>query len=75
MFFVWALALAGLFCIYLEFFFPGAILAIGGCLLLMGSVCLFYLEKPSILSLTLYLISLAAAVYVLVRFALWRIRS
>lgn len=75
MFFVWALALSGLFLIYLEFFLPGAIMAIGGSVLLLGSVCLFHMERPGFLSLTLYLISLSAAVYSLVRFALWRVRS
>lgn len=75
MFFVWALALSGLFLIYLEFFLPGAIMAIGGSLLLIGSIVLFHMERPGFLSLTLYLLSLSAAVYALVRFALWRVRS
>lgn len=75
MFLVWALALVGLFLIYMEFFLPGAIMAIGGSLLLLGSVCMFYLIKPNPLLLVLYLIVLAAAVYTLVRFAQWRIRS
>jgi len=75
MFFVWALALSGLFLIYLEFFLPGAIMAIGGSLLLIGSIFLFHIHKPGFLSLTLYLISLSAAVYSLVRFALWRVHS
>ena len=74
MFFVWALALSGLFLIYLEFFFPGVIMAIGGSLLLIGSVILFYMEKPGFLFLTLYLLTLSAAVYTLVRFAVWRHR-
>jgi membrane-bound serine protease (ClpP class) len=75
MFFVWALALSGLFLIYLEFFLPGAIMAIGGSILLIGSIFMFHMERPGFLSLTLYLLSLSAAVYMLVRFALWRIRS
>ncbi len=73
--FVWALALSGLFLIYLEFFFPGGIPAIGGSVLLIGSIFMFYRENPGFLSLTLYLISLSAAIYAIVRIALWRIRS
>ena len=75
MIFVWALALSGLFLIYLEFFLPGAIMAIGGSILLIGSIFMFHMEKPGFLSLTLYLISLSAAVYTLVRFALWRVHN
>lgn len=75
MLFVWALALAGLFLIYLEFFLPGAIMAIGGSILLIGSIFMFHMEKPGFLSLTLYLLSLSAAVYTVVRLAVWRIRS
>lgn len=50
-------------------------MAIGGSVLLLASACMFYLEKPDLLLLVLYLLSLAAAVYALVRFAQWRVRS
>jgi len=75
MFFVLSLALAGLFLIYLEFFLPGAVMAIGGTILLLSSVFIFHMEKPSLLILVLYLISLTAAVYAIVRFAMWQIRK
>ncbi len=74
MFFVWALALSGLFLIYLEFFLPGAIMAIGGTVLLLASVFMFHLVRPGATHLVMYLIALAAAVFVLVRFATWRAR-
>jgi membrane-bound ClpP family serine protease len=75
MFFVGALVLSGLFLIYLDFFIPGMALAIGGSILLLGSIFMFYLAKPGFLYLTLYLLVLSSAVYTLVRFAMWRIRS
>lgn len=74
MFFVWALALSGLFLIYLEFFLPGAIMAIGGTVLLLSSVFMFHLVRPGATHLVVYLIALGFAVFVLVRFASWRIR-
>lgn len=73
MFFVLSLALAGLFLIYLEFFLPGAVMAIGGSILLLSSVFVFHMEKPHMLVLVLYLMALTIAVYSIVRFALWQI--
>jgi membrane-bound serine protease (ClpP class) len=75
MFFVLSLALAGLFLIYLEFFLPGAVMAIGGSILLLSSVFVFHMEKPHMLVLVLYLLALIVAVYSIVRFALWQIRN
>jgi len=74
MIFVLLLALAGLFLIYLEFFLPGAVMAIGGSILLLTSIYLCHLEKTSLTTLILYMMALAAAVYTLVKFALWRVR-
>jgi membrane-bound serine protease (ClpP class) len=71
MFFVWALALSGLFLIYLEFLLPGAIMAIGGTVLLVASVIMFYMAKPGFLYLTLYLLALGGAVFTIVRFSKW----
>lgn len=42
MYFVWALALTGLLLIFLEFFLPTAIMAIGGSLLLLTSLFFSY---------------------------------
>ncbi len=75
MFFVLSLALAGLFLIYLEFFLPGAVMAIGGSILLLSSAFVFHMEKPHMLVLVLYLMSLTVAVYAIVRFALWQIQN
>jgi membrane-bound ClpP family serine protease len=75
MFFVLSLALAGLFLIYLEFFLPGAVMAIGGSILLLSSVCVFHMEKPHMMVLVLYLLALVSAVYTIARFAMWQIRN
>lgn len=74
MFFVWALALSGLFLIYLEFFLPGAIMAIGGAILLLASVFVYHMLRPGATHLIGYLIILAGAIFALVRFAGWRVR-
>lgn len=75
MFFVLSLALAGLFLIYLEFFLPGAVMAIGGSILLLASVFIFHMEKPHMMLLILYLVTLSASVYLIARFAMWQIRN
>lgn len=75
MFFVLSLALAGLFLIYLEFFLPGAVMAIGGSVLLLASIFVFHMEKPSLTLLILYLMSLSSAVFALAKFAMWRVRA
>jgi membrane-bound serine protease (ClpP class) len=75
MFFVLALALAGLFLIYLEFFLPGAVMAIGGSILLLSSIFIFHMEKPHMMVLVLYLMMLGVAVYSIVKFAMWQIRK
>lgn len=74
-FFVIALALTGLFLLFLEFFLPGAIMAIGGSLLLLASMVVFYLTFDSGLSLFIYFLSLLAAVYLVIQLALWQIKS
>ncbi len=75
MFFVWALALSGLFLIFLEFFLPGAIMAIGGGILLMASLFFFHMAEPKVSLLVIYLLGLVAAVYMVVRIALWRVKA
>jgi len=75
MLFVLSLALVGLFLIYLEFFLPGAVMAIGGSILLLSSVFVFHMEKPHMMVLVLYLLALAIAVYSIARFALWQISN
>jgi membrane-bound serine protease (ClpP class) len=75
MIFVWSAALVGLFLIYLEFFIPGAVMAIGGTVLLLTSVFLFHVVRPGVTHLVCYLIALTGAVFAVVRFAGWRLRQ
>jgi membrane-bound ClpP family serine protease len=75
LFFVSALALAGFLLIFLEFFLPGAVMAIGGSVLLLASAFFFHMSDPRPLALLLYLAGLLFAVYLIVRIALWRLRA
>lgn len=69
------LAIAGLFLIFLEFFLPGAIMGIGGGILLIASVVVFLLNGPSVLSFAFFLIILAAALTAVIRFAMHRVKA
>jgi membrane-bound ClpP family serine protease len=73
--FVWALALTGLLLIFLEFFLPSAIMAIGGALLLLTSLLFFHMADPRPLALFLYSVSLLSATLFVIRIALWKIKS
>ncbi len=75
MYFVWTLALAGLLLIFLEFFLPSAIMAIGGGLLLLTSLFFFYMADPRPFSLLIYSASLLGAALVVIRIALWKIKG
>jgi membrane-bound serine protease (ClpP class) len=75
MIFVWALAFSGLLLIFLEFFLPGAIMAIGGAILLLSSLFVFHMAQPSILLFASYLIGLAVSVYLVVKLALWQVKA
>src|SRR5271163_3409634 len=69
---VLVLALAGLFLIYLEFALPGGIMAIGGALLLLSSIFLFYMGTTSHPYFMLYILILAVALFSVVKIALWK---
>ena len=69
------LLLCGLLLIFLEFYLPGAILGIIGGVLLFASIVLFALQSTSILSTLLFIFAVAVLVALLIRFAIWRIRS
>ncbi|MBS0626480.1 MAG: serine protease [Verrucomicrobia bacterium] len=75
MFFVIALALTGFFLIFLEFFLPGAIMAIGGSLLLMASLVVFHLSFPSWGSFFLYFSFLMTVLYFVIQVGIWRVRA
>jgi membrane-bound serine protease (ClpP class) len=75
MYFACTLALTGLFLIFLEFFLPGAIMAIGGGLLLLISLFFFHMSDPRPFSLFVYAVSLLSATLLVVRIALWKIKA
>lgn len=75
MFFVLSLALSGLTLIFLEFFLPGAILAIGGAVLLLASLFFFHMAEEGLSSFLIYLAGLCVALFLVVRIALWRVQE
>lgn len=75
MIFVWILAFSGLFLVFLEFFLPGAVMAIGGGLLLIASLIFFHMQNKSALAFLIYLTSLLTLVYLVIRCALWRVKA
>ncbi|MES2122426.1 MAG: NfeD family protein [Chlamydiota bacterium] len=68
------LTLVGLAFIFLEFFMPGAVLAILGALILVSSVALCFSHLPAIYA-TLYLFFVLLATLAVCKIALWRIRA
>lgn len=67
------LVLLGLVLILLEFFIPGAILGILGGISILVGILLFASQTSSVLAIILFLAGSAAAVILLIRFAMWRI--
>jgi membrane-bound serine protease (ClpP class) len=68
------LALTGILFIFLEFFLPGAIMAIGGTLMLLASLMLFYFHVSGALLFLTYLVGLGIAIMIVIRVALLRIK-
>ena len=75
MLFVWVLALAGLFLIFLEFVLSGGLMAIGGTILLCSSLFLFHMTYEGTISLLLYFLGLSAATIFVARLGLWRAKA
>ncbi len=67
-------AATGLFLIFLEFFLPGAIMAVGGTILLLSSIVLMYIGGGTLPELTAYAAGLGLAVYLVIRLALSRVK-
>lgn len=75
MFFVWTLAVSGLLLIFLEFFLPGAVMAIGGGLLLIASLFFFHMEISGLYEFIAFLSVLMGFSYLVIRLALWKIKA
>lgn len=68
------LAMTGLIFIFLEFFMPGAIMAVGGTLMLIASLAIFY-SQATVLQFFIYLLCLIAALVVTLYLAMRRIKK
>lgn len=67
------LSLVGLLLIFLEFFLPGAVLAVLGTLALLTSLGLFFAYYPAFWGI-LYMLAILLAVFVTCKLGLWRIK-
>ena len=67
------LFLAGLVLVFLEFFLPGAILAVIGVVLLLTSAALFFATYPVLWGL-LYLFVMLLVVFGVCRLAIWKMK-
>lgn len=65
----------GLLLIFLEFFLPGAILGVLGGLVLLASIVNFSWHSTAIWQIAAYLVFIAMALFYLIKYALWRIRT
>ena len=71
----WMLILLGLFLIYLEFFLPGAVLGVCGGIFVLASVIVFAEHSQSLAAVLGFVVFALAAVGVVVKLAIWRIRT
>ncbi len=69
------LVLTGLFLVFLEFFIVGAIMAIGGVILLVASLVLMIVGGAALSSLGLYTVGVGIALYLVIRLALSIVRK
>lgn len=69
------LLLLGLLLIFLEFYLPGAIMGIAGGIMVFTSIILFALDSESPLLTVLYGFGACVSLALLIKFAIWRIRT
>ena len=67
--------LIGLLLIFLEFYLPGAILGILGGLFVFASLLIYASQSASPLATLSFSFAVIASVVLIIRFALWRIRT
>ena len=68
------LAIVGMILIFLEFFLPGAVLAVIGTLALLVSLGMFFAKYPAFWGV-LYLFSMLLVLFLTCKLAIWRIKS
>lgn len=69
------LLVIGFLLVFLEFYLPGAVMGIAGGVFILASMILFAMQTDSPLAITLFVIVICVAMVVLVKFAIWRIRT
>lgn len=67
------LVLLGLLLILFEFYLPGAIMGILGGISILIGIVMFASQKSSVIAIILFVAGCAAAVVLLIKFAMWRI--
>ena len=67
------LVLLGLLLVLCEFYLPGAIMGILGGISITLGLILFVSEHTSLLAIIAFIIGTAAAIWLVIRFAMWRI--
>lgn len=67
------LLVLGLILILIEFFVPGAIIGILGGILVLASIVNFATTTSSVLAIIFFFIGAVISVYLIIRFAIWRI--
>lgn len=65
----------GLLLVFLEFYLPGAIMGIAGGVFILASLILFAIQTNSPIAIALFILVICIAVVLLVKFAIWRIRT
>ncbi len=65
----------GLLLILIEFYVPGAIMGVSGGILIAISIYQFAMQSESMVAVFFYLIAVAISVGLLIKFALWRIKT
>lgn len=65
----------GLLLILIEFYLPGAVMGIAGGILVLTSIVLFAMQNASPIWIILYVVGVAISIILLVKFAIWKIRT
>ncbi len=71
--FPFLLVLIGLILILVEFYIPGAIMGILGSLAILTGIILFASQSSSLIAIVLFFIGTGISVWLVIRFALWKI--
>lgn len=69
------LAVAGLALVFLEFFLPGGIMAVGGGILLASSLLVLAIKEPTLSVLAAYAGGLVLVLFIVIRLALSRVKK